>query len=86
MTKKRKNEMIKVRKGSGPVDRLHIDIGGNRMEGTFRIIYRNGNTYTYTGYMEETEDGFMLWRTRSIMDGGVTVITRENVVAVEVMV
>lgn len=55
------------------------------MEGTFRIIYRNGNTYTFTGYMEETEDGFMLWRTAHVMDGGVTVITNKNVVAVEVM-
>lgn len=54
------------------------------MEGTFRIIYRNGNTYTFAGYMEETEDGFMLWRSNSILEGGVTVITRENVVAVEV--
>ena len=55
------------------------------MEGSFRIVYRNGNTYNFTGYMQETEDGFMLWRTGSIMEGGVTVITRENVICVEVM-
>lgn len=56
------------------------------MTGTFRIVYRNGNTYTFTGYMEETEDGFMLWRSEHVMDGGVTVITKQNVIAVEVMI